>query len=247
MKASPPSFVRLKPNTVHVWTINFAVNDEAFNKYLSLLSEDEKKRASKFKFFKDKRCYVVTKGVLRLLSGHYLNKEAKAICFAYGEYSKPKFKHKTNLNFNVSHSGDSAILGFVYDHTIGVDIEKIKNNFDTFKIAANFFSKKEIAALREIPKPQQHMAFYRCWTRKEAFVKAKGSGLSFPLDSFSVSLDTDLEAELLETHWDKKEKSDWSYHSFIPDSNYIAAVIIDSTVSTFKSFQLDVSNYLLLI
>ena len=234
---------RLSKQNLHIWSLNFVVNDDAFNRYHGLLSHDEKKRASKFRFYKDKRCYVVTKGVLRLLSGGYLNQDAKAITFDYGKYEKPPYKHETNLNFNVSHSGDMAIIGFVYDHTIGVDIEKIKNDFDTFDIAVNFFSKKEIAALRKIPKPQQYIAFYRCWTRKEAFIKAKGSGLSFPLDQFSVTLDSDLEANLLETKWNKKEKNNWSFHSFKPDPDYIAAIIVGDAVSTFNCFNLDANQF----
>ncbi|WP_299119090.1 4'-phosphopantetheinyl transferase superfamily protein [uncultured Winogradskyella sp.] len=230
------SFANLTPNTLHIWSLNFVVNDNAFNKYHNLLSDDEKERASRFKFFKDKRCYVVTKGILRLLSGQYLNKDAKAIKFEYEKYGKPKFKHKTNLNFNVSHSGDLAIIGFIYDHTIGVDIEKIKNDFDTFDIASKFFSKQEINALREIPTQQQHLAFYRCWTRKEAFIKAKGSGLSFPLNEFSVSLDSDLDAEVLWTKWNTGEKHQWKLSSFIPSKDYIAAHIVDSKIENIQYF-----------
>ena len=240
MKDSITSFVSLKPNTVHIWSINFGVNDETFKTYYNLLSEDERTRANKFKFYKDKRCYVVTKGALRLLSGKYLNKDAKEIKFEYEKYGKPKFKHKSNLNFNVSHSGDLAIIGFVLDHTIGVDIEKIKNDFDTFEIAANFFSKTEIASLRKIPKIEQHIAFYRCWTRKEAFIKGKGSGLSFPLDTFSVTLDSDLKAQLLETNWNETEKNDWSLQSFKPNSNYLAAVIVENKSCQFEFFNFDV-------
>jgi len=227
MTSSTNSFVNLKPNTVHIWSINFVVNEDEFNTYHDLLSADEKLRASKFKFYKDKRCYVVTKAALRLLSGAYLSTDAKDILFEYEAYGKPKFKHQTNLNFNVSHSGDLALIGFVYNHTIGIDIEKIKNDFDTFEIASNLFSKQEIDALRKIPEEEQYRAFYRCWTRKEAFIKAKGSGLSFPLDEFAVTLDNDLDADLIWTKWDINEKRQWQLTSFIPFKDYIAALIND--------------------
>jgi len=228
--------IHLKPNTVHIWSLNFVVNDDAYNKYHSLLSEDEKTRASKFKFYKDKRCYVVGKGVLRLLSGKYLNNDAKAIVFEYGKQGKPKFKYEAHLNFNVSHSGDIAIIGFVYDHTIGIDIEIIKDDFDTLEIANNFFSKKEIAELRKIPNPQKHIAFYRCWTRKESFIKAKGQGLSFPLDSFSVSIDSDEKSELLETKWDEHEKNFWNLFSFSPKEKYIGAISVRGEVNKVQYF-----------
>ena len=236
MVPSITSFYNLKPNTVHIWSLNFVVNDNAYRRYHCLLSEDEKKRASKFKFYKDKRCYVVSKGVLRILSGGYLNTDAKTIAFDYGKYGKPRYKHETHLNFNVSHSGDIAIIGFVYDYTIGVDIEKIKNDFDTFEIAINFFSKKEIAALRKIPKPLQHKAFYSCWTRKEAFIKAKGQGLSFPLDSFSVSLDSHEKTKLLETKWDEDEKNLWNLFSFSPKEKYIGAISVHGEVNNVQYY-----------
>ncbi|WP_400077176.1 4'-phosphopantetheinyl transferase family protein [Winogradskyella sp. R77965] len=230
------TLIELKPNTIHIWSINFVVNDDGYQRYFSFLSEDEKERASRFKFYKDRRCYVVVKGVLRLLSGVYLNKDPKKIEFNYGKYGKPKFRHKTNLNFNVSHSGDMAIIGFVYDHTIGIDIEKIKDDFDTFEIASNFFSKVEITALKKIPKPEQYRAFYRCWTRKEAFIKAKGSGLSFPLDEFAVSLDSDLDANVLWTKWNTAEKHQWQLTSFVPSKGYIAAHIVDTKIENIQYF-----------
>ena len=230
------SLAELHEDTIHIWNISFEVNDNELQSYFKLLSEDEKERANRFRFFKDKKCFVVTRGALRLISSHYLNKEPEDIIFEYEDYGKPKFKHSTNLNFNVSHSGNRAVIGFVYNHTIGIDIEKVKNDFDTFEIAANFFSKAEIDALSNIPKAEQYLAFYRCWTRKEAFIKAKGSGLSFPLDTFSVSLDSDIEASLLYTQWDELEKDTWKLISFIPKEGYIAALITDSFVNNLGHF-----------
>ncbi len=230
------SLAELLDNTVHIWNVNFDVNDNELQSYFKLLSEDEKERANRFRFFKDKKCFIVTRGALRLISSHYLKKEAEDIVFSYEDYGKPYFKHKTNLKFNVSHSGSRAVIGFVHHHTIGIDIEKTKNDFDTFEIAANFFSKAEIEALRKIPKDEQYIGFYRCWTRKEAFIKAKGSGLSFPLDTFAVSLDSDSKASLLYTEWDKSEKDQWQLISFIPEDGYIAALITESLVDNVGCF-----------
>ena len=230
------SLVELQEHTVHIWNISFDINDHKFQSYFKLLSKEEKVRAHRFRFFKDKKCFVVTRATLRLISSHYLSKEIEDIVFEYEDYGKPYFKHNTDLNFNVSHSGNRAVIGFVHHHTIGIDIEKIKNDFDTFEIASNFFSKAEIDALRNIPKAEQYLAFYRCWTRKEAFIKAKGSGLSFPLDTFSVSLDSDLEASLLYTKWNPLEKDEWKLTSFIPGDGYIAALITDKQVKSVEYF-----------
>ncbi len=145
------------------------------------------------------------------MSGQYLDQNPKRIVFEQGQYGKPAFADEKNLKFNISHSGDMIVLGFVKDIEIGVDVEKVKNDFDVMDIANNFFSPKEIASLTALPKDIQSLAFYCCWTRKESIIKAEGSGLSFPLDSFTVSLDDDGRAELLETKWDSSEKLKWSF------------------------------------
>ena len=99
------------------------------------------------------------------------------------------------------------------------------------EVANNFFSIKEIAELRKIPNLKKHIAFYRCWTRKESFIKAKGQGLSFPLDSFSVSIDSDEKSELLETKWDEHEKNFWNLFSFSPKEKYIGAISVHGEVN----------------
>lgn len=220
----------LKTNNVHIWSFTFETYDDIVQYHFHLLSEDEKERANRFRFYKDKQCYVVTRGVLRLLSAQYLNNNPKDIIFNYEAFGKPLYKEETNLKFNVSHSGNRALIGFVKNHPLGVDIEKIKNDFDIFEVAENYFSKSEIESLHNIPKEEQYKGFFRCWTRKEAFIKAKGSGLSFPLDTFSVSIDSDTDAILLRTEWDKNEKNNWKLESFIPAEGYMAALITDSSV-----------------
>ena len=239
MKYNLQNFIQLQDNTVHLWCFNFEVDDNQFQIFYGLLSEDEKERAERFRFYKDKRCFVVTRGTLRLLSSKYLNKNTEDIVFDYEEFGKPKYRHQTRLNFNVSHSGNRAVIAFNYDKALGVDIEKIKHNFDTFEIASNYFSKDEIKALQNLPEPEHNNGFYRCWTRKEAFIKAIGSGLSFPLDTFSVSLGKDDEAELLETKWDKKDKNNWCFYTFKPSQDYIGAVIVNQSNSYFEYFDLD--------
>ncbi|WP_418603971.1 4'-phosphopantetheinyl transferase family protein [Hwangdonia sp.] len=237
MSSPTKHFVNLKPNIIHTWLVNFDDKDEdAINKYYYLLSEDEKKRASKYKFHKDKRCYIITKGALRLLSERYLNIDARAITFDYGKYGKPDFSFNTNLKFNISHSGDILALSFVKEFDIGVDIEKIKDNFDVFEIASNFFSTLEIETLKKVPKEKQVEYFYRCWTRKESFIKAKAKGLSFPLDSFSVCINSDKKTELLETKWDAAEKHQWKLFTFSHQPDYLGAISIKGDIKTVEYF-----------
>ena len=205
--------VKLKSKEVHFYYANIDEYLQNLDFFLRLLSEDEILRANKFKFLIDKFRFIVSRAILRIMSGYYLKIEARKVVFKYGEFGKPKYDMTTQIRFNISHSGSMMVLGFARDNEIGVDVEKIKTDFDVLEIAQNFFSNREVKSLLNLPIEQQHRAFYRCWTRKESFIKAKGIGLSFILDSFSISLDSDEEAELLETQWDSSEKDMWKIFS----------------------------------
>ena len=226
--------MELKPQdipdrTIHVWYCDFDFNREKLNYYSSLLSKNEKEKASRFKFKKDEDCYIITRGILRLLLASYLKLEAKDIIFEYTSFGKPYLTFDSLLKFNVSHSGSMAAFAFFKGTEIGVDIEKVKKDFDVLELAQNFFSATEIVALESQPKEELPKAFFRCWTRKEAFIKAEGSGLSFPLDKFAVTLDDDIEAELLETQWNPAEKNEWQLFSFIPAKGYLGALAVANT------------------
>jgi len=228
--------IYLLQNQVHIWFINFNISEDDITLLYKFLSEDEIVKASKFKFNKDKICSIITRGALRLLSSKYLNIKPEDIPFKYGDYGKPDYDFKTNLKFNISHSGQMAVIGFVLNDDIGVDIEEIKTNFDVLDIASNYFSNSEIEALKNLSLESQTKGFYRCWTRKESFIKANAKGLSFPLDSFSVSIDSDEKTELLETNWDKNETDLWKLFSFSPQKNYIGAVSVKGNIQNIKYF-----------
>ncbi|WJJ95640.1 4'-phosphopantetheinyl transferase family protein [Algibacter luteus] len=236
MSFSVDKNISLDKNEIHIWFINFNIPEKYFTLLNSFLSEDEILKASKFKFEKDKNCSIITRGALRLLSGKYLNLNPQEIEFKYGDFGKPAFNFETPLKFNVSHSGNIAVLGFCLHSDIGVDIEVMKANFDVFDIASNYFSSSEIEALKILPTEEHTKGFYRCWTRKESFIKAKAKGLSFPLDSFSVSIDSDIKAELLETKWDNNEKEFWKLFSFSPQENYIGAVSVKGQIQKVNYF-----------
>lgn len=211
---------------IHLWYCDLRKNVSRIDEYYLLLSSDEIEKAKRFKFEKDRNCYVISKAVLRSLLGGYLEKDPKEVNFEYTSFHKPMSSMKTPLKFNVSHSGYVAVFSFVKDVEIGVDIERIKDDFDVMDIAHRFFSISEIGALSKFSDSEKNRAFYRCWTRKESFIKAEGSGLSFPLDKFAVSINDDLNAELLETEWDVTEKNCWSLFSFVPRKEYIGAIAV---------------------
>jgi 4'-phosphopantetheinyl transferase len=226
----------LKSNTVHVYHIN----TNTYKNYTSLISEDEKKKASKFRFEIDQKTSIISRGALRLIASSYLKTSPEKIAFKYNEFGKPSFDMDTNLKFNISHSGNIAVLGFVKDFEIGIDIENIKRDFDVLDIANNFFSELEVQSLLKLPKENQFEGFYRCWTRKESFIKAKAKGLSFPLDSFAVSMDSNEHAKLLETKWDANEKNTWKLFSFSPKENYIGALSVKGNVESveYRNFKI---------
>lgn len=223
------STIQLSKNEVHCYIANIDNGLHKLQGYLSILSEDEIIKANKFKFLIDKNRFIVSRGILRKISGHYLNQDPREVVFKYGKYGKPMYRDIQNLNFNISHSGNMVVLGFVRDSEIGVDVEKIKADFDVLGIAQNFFSTREVKSLLNIPLEHQYRAFYRCWTRKESFIKAKGSGLTIPLHSFAVSLDSDEKAEFLETNWNLNEKNNWKLFSFVPSHNYIGALSVQGS------------------
>jgi 4'-phosphopantetheinyl transferase len=150
--------------------------------------------------------------------------------FSYSYYGKPALTtglgHDT-LNFNMSHSNEMAIYGVVRNRQIGVDIERIQTDFACEEIAARIFSPQENATLRSLPPRMKHEAFFNCWTRKEAFIKAKGLGLAYPLNQFEVSLIPGEPARLISIEEDLFEATRWSLLELEPDPDYAAALAVE--------------------
>ncbi len=228
----------LPEKEVQIWHFNVDEFSKDVESYAKLLSLEETSRANSFKFAKDRTVYVLARALLRILSGRYLNEIPENIEFDYGEYGKPDYNFQTQIKFNLSHSGNMIVIAFTKNFDIGVDLEKIKNDFDVIDIAQHFFSPDEIQTLEALPEKEQVHGFYRCWTRKESFIKAKGNGLSFPLTSFSVSLDLDS-AEILRTEWKVAEKKEWKLFSFEPDNGYLGALSVRGEISSVRQMDWD--------
>ncbi|CAM3349006.1 4'-phosphopantetheinyl transferase superfamily protein [Zobellia roscoffensis] len=228
--------MKLLKSEAHIW--NFNVNDfDALYSYQKLLSPDELERAGKFKFEKDRKTYILARGLLRDLSGRYLGVPPENISFKYSDYGKPHYNQETSLRFNVSHSGELIVLAFVTQGQVGVDVERIKPNFDSAKIAREFFSPDEVSEVLSYPEASLGKAFFNCWTRKESFIKAKGAGLSFDLTSFSVSIHDDF-PQLLRTQWNPKEKDSWKFFSFVPQEGYFSALCVSSEIENVSCFDI---------
>jgi 4'-phosphopantetheinyl transferase len=212
---------------VHVWLVNLDVASSDFNAFECLLALDERRRASRFHFERDRRRFIVGRGLLRQILASYLDFAPGALRFAYGPHGKPALADNgASIQFNLSHSQDWAALAVTRGHSVGVDLEQVRSQFAQETIAEQFFSKNECATLRALPVELQPRAFFNCWTRKEAFVKANGVGLSFGLDDFDVSLTENERPALLTIRGDALEATRWSLFSCSPLPDYALAVAL---------------------
>jgi len=225
----PPSDrLTLPGDEVHVW---FAALDRptiSLDELAQTLSRDERMRAEQFHFDRDRNRFIVGRGMLRNILSLYVKIEPKLLRFAYGAYGKPRLMGNSagdGIRFNLAHSQGFAIYGFARGREIGVDLEHIHQIPELEDIAARFFSARENAVLRALPKSEKQAAFFNCWTRKEAYIKAIGDGLAHPLDKFDVSLTSDEPARLLRVEGDAQEAARWSLESLEPAPGYVAAVV----------------------
>ena len=175
--------------------------------------------------------FIVRRGILRKILSHYCNTEPGHLRFGYGENGKPglvPMADKQSIHFNVSHSDGVALFAFSRDHEIGVDIERVRGIDDVEQIARRFFSKKENDALRVLSYRKKKEAFFNCWTRKEAYIKATGAGMACPLDQFEVSLIPGEPARILRIMEDRQAAEQWSIHALYPAAGYKAALAVES-------------------
>src|SRR5947209_5514703 len=168
---------------VQVWMLGRELALPALEELKQILSEDERQRADRFRFDRDRNCSIASRGILRSLVGSYLGCDPREVRFRYSDRGKPELDSPSNmdLRFNVAHSGDVILWGFTHARRIGLDIEKVRLDLHVSQIAERFFSCGERAQLQSVADAEQHEAFFRCWSRKEAYVKATGDGLSLPL------------------------------------------------------------------
>jgi 4'-phosphopantetheinyl transferase len=221
---------------VHIWQIQVSEAFQAGVDWWSLLTSEEKQRAERFKVENARDEFVVARGLLRTLLGQYLKMEPGRIRLSYEANDKPclNASEDSSLHFNVSHSEGFVLAAFCRDARIGIDVEKVRRNFDIEAIWERFFSQAERQALASIPASEKYEAFFRCWTRKEAFIKALGEGLSHPLHQFDVAIGKDS-AALLATRPDAAEVDRWRLYSVPVPEGYVAAVVVEQNSSLASS------------
>lgn len=182
----------LLDNELHVWRARLDLSPTIRECLQSTLNHDEKQRAGRFLIPEARAHFVAARGILRELLGAYLELPAEKVALTYRPEGKPSLapEHNSTLRFNVAHSNGVGLFAFAKDHEVGADIEHVKKDFRGMEIASHYFSSEEIAALAKLPPSAIDQAFFGCWTRKEAYVKAHGQGLSIPLRSFTVEFTT---------------------------------------------------------
>lgn len=284
-----PAQLQATHDEVHVWRVS--LHETHATKLQSLLDDDERMRAARFRFNEHRHRFIVARGALRSILGGYLETEPAALQFSYGDYGKPaladgypssvltspqagkslhavgvkgssRWSQTTDqrsnglndrkpslrshlrlvsrnptppaergtetkeINFNLSHSRGFMLLAVTRGREVGVDIELIDRDFATAEVAERFFSRREILSLRSQPDHLQTEAFFHCWTRKEAYIKARGEGLSLPLDQFDVSLEPSG-ASLLDNRISPGDVARWSLQELHPAPDYCAAVAVE--------------------
>jgi 4'-phosphopantetheinyl transferase len=225
----PPADLLLADDEVHVWRAALDVSDSYLAALQPTLAPDEVQRAERFHFQRDRQHFIAGRALLRLILGRYLRMAPKQIPLAYTAYGKPFLASPADqgqYSFNLSHSAGIALYAVTRARAVGVDIERIRSDLDHQQIAARFFSPAEQAQLLALPAPLRSPAFFRCWTRKESYIKAHGQGLSLPLDQFTVSLTPHEPARLVHSSA-AGEALRWSLRELFPDPGYAAALTVE--------------------
>jgi len=220
----------LAAEEVHVWQADLAVSARMLDALQAALSADELARAARFHFPRDRARFIAAHAIVRNILGGYLNASPAMLEFSSNEYGKPALagNWRDALSFNLSHSGELVVIALTRGREVGVDVEEYVPNRADASVAEHFFSPSEVARLHALPESIRPRAFFNCWTRKEAYIKARGMGLSIPLDSFDVSLAPDEPAVLLRTSV-ADDVGTWQLRHLELGERYIGALVASGT------------------
>ncbi len=214
--------------TIDVWRIDLDDLGGIIARFGSSLSDDEQARAARFRSPRDRDRFLASHAALRAILGRYARRSASELSFVVGPHGKPSLDGRPEVEFNLSHSGDLAIVAIAQGVRVGVDVELARPIADRDAIVRRFFSPRERADFDALPEPIKPDAFYRIWTCKEAYIKAIGKGLSEPLDRFSVSADPREPARLVEIGGHAEAAARWTIRAIDVGEGYAAAVAVEA-------------------
>jgi 4'-phosphopantetheinyl transferase len=229
---SAASCFQLTSGEVHSWCASLDVPAETSVRLHASLTPEERDRSARFRFERDRQRFIVARGVLRDVLGRYLRIEPGQVRFVHNAFGKPDLSPEfgSRFTFNLSHSADLALIAIAVDSSVGIDLEHIETQPDYADIARHFFSAAEVDELNALPSHIYAEAFFSCWTKKEAYVKACGDGLAIPLKSFSVPLTTDPARTPVNVHG-------WSLYTLRPAPGYAGALAIEGTGWRLRQWQ----------
>ena len=223
----------LEEDTIHVWRIWLAESKERIRSFRELLSDAEREQAERFLFDEHRHRFTVGRAQLRRILGSYIDVDAVQVDFRYTNLGKPYFAEGVSdphLEFNFTNSNDCALLAITYRTELGIDIEKIREMTNMEGLARRFFAQPEIDVIVQEPSELRRQEyFFRCWTRKEAFLKAIGTGLTFPLGNVCVSV-ADTEPVRIQWIQDRAEEAGrWELAHLMPSAGYVGALARQSS------------------
>jgi 4'-phosphopantetheinyl transferase len=233
---APSLPMALSSGEIHIWGADLGEPGMSMAQYYRLLSQDERKRAERYHFDKDRHRFILRRGILRKILGTYTNTPPERLSFGYSQRGKPELVDRAGMDeikFNLSFSNRLAVFAFARDLEVGIDIENVRCVPEMGDMSFRFFSAFENRALQVLPETRKKYAFFSLWTCKEAFVKATGDGMSFPLNEFCVSLGPSPAPQLTSVRGNPPASSRWSIFTFTPDIGYTAALAARS-----QTFQL---------
>ena len=227
--ALPEQSIDLPEKVVHAWTFRLDCPEGELEMLETILAPDELDIANRYHQQRHRRRYVVSRANLRRLLSCYTALPAKRISFGYERKGKPYLnpdRSGQGPNFNLSHSEDRTLVAVARNAVIGVDLERCRELDDLEGVAESCFSPREMQTLNRLPETQRIEGFYNCWTRKEAFIKALGEGLGYPLKSFVVSRSRDESPAILNVDGDSAKCTQWQVFSPTVAAGYICAVVV---------------------
>jgi len=223
-------FWTLTDSDIHIWVASLEMAHQFLDEPFTLLAPDEKARAERFYFERDRNRFIAGRCLLRMIIGGYLGMDPSQIEFAYREAGKPVLKsgpQGKKLQFNLSHSNDLALYIFSRNHEVGIDVEYTHPMPDTDDFAEKFFSTRETELINSLRGEEKDAAFFKLWTCKEALLKANGSGLTMPLSHMEISLNSDGSAALSSVGGNREQALRWHLQAFDPAPGYQAAFAVE--------------------
>lgn len=237
----PPVDRTLHDDEVHIWLASYKTFHAQLPELHGLLTIDEAEKAARFRFEKDRERFIVTHSMLRKLLAGYTSISPTQLVFQHNAYGKPALSshpQKELLHFNLSHSQDLIIYAFTCIRDIGIDIEYRRTDIEYEQLARHYFSPFERAELQRLPSSLRQQAFFDCWTRKEAYIKARGLGLSLALDSFDVTIQPNAPVKLLASRESAHETTRWRFASLPMNSDYAGTVVAEGQDWQMRCWQL---------